>query len=186
LVKKYPNSTPKLDGGGHVEHHSETLDDMSLRQDEKWKKTAASKKLDEDEWRGVAFSWPVTGIMTAQMAPQVYPWFMLALNWNFAQTTAFFLPSMILHALIWNALHPKMHGLPDVPASVGAPSWVFIKFLDTPYFRYLYDNHAGHHVGRGQINYNVACPLFDHILGTYQSVEEWTAKYSKQPAAEAV
>jgi len=24
--------------------------------------------------------------------------------------------------LVWNALHPNMHGLPDIPASEGLPS----------------------------------------------------------------
>ena len=27
----------KLKGGGHVEHHAETYDDMSLKKDERWR-----------------------------------------------------------------------------------------------------------------------------------------------------
>ena len=30
---------PKCDGGGHIEHHAETLDDMSLKTDPKWLKS---------------------------------------------------------------------------------------------------------------------------------------------------
>jgi hypothetical protein len=29
----------KIKGGGHVEHHAETYDDMSLKKDEKWRRT---------------------------------------------------------------------------------------------------------------------------------------------------
>ena len=40
--------------------------------------------------------------------------------------TELLLPGMLVHALVWNMLHPPMHGLPKVPASVGAPSaWPF-------------------------------------------------------------
>ena len=60
-----------------------------------------------------------------------------------------------------------MHGLPDVPLKVGAPSSVFRPFLNSWYFRYLYQNHEGHHVLGGQVNYNVACPFTDHLVGTY-------------------
>lgn len=190
LVKLYPDSVPRVTGGGHIEHHAETLDDMSLKVNdpkyaERWAKTKASIALDEtnDPWRGTAFSWTVTGIMTMQMAPQVYPVYMGLMGWNFLTTTAFFLPSMILHALIWNALHPNMHGLPDVPLSEGAPSFVLAWMRDTPYFRYLHDNHAGHHVSGGRTNYNVACPLFDHIIGTFQATAVWKENLAKKELA---
>ena len=35
-------SLPKVKGGGHVEHHAETYDDMSLKTDEKWMNTPAA------------------------------------------------------------------------------------------------------------------------------------------------
>merc|ERR1719331_1572392 len=60
---------PSLDGDGHVEHHAETYDDMSLKNDERWRRTPASKSLDADEFRGTAFHWTATGIMTLQMLP---------------------------------------------------------------------------------------------------------------------
>lgn len=180
------SSIPRADGAGHIEHHAETRDeDMSLKIDDpRWVTTQAAKKLDDtkDPWRGTAFSWPVTGIMTMQMLPQVYPWFLLVLGWDFSTTSIFFGGSMILHALIWNALHPNMHGLPDVPLSEGAPSFVLAGLRGSPYFQYLYDNHAGHHVSGGKTNYNVACPMFDHILGTFEETPVWKAKLAKKMA----
>ncbi|KAK3238075.1 hypothetical protein CYMTET_51886 [Cymbomonas tetramitiformis] len=186
LRQQYPDTVPQLDGGGHVEHHAETLDDMLLRTDDRWLASQACARLDaKDPWRGTAFSWEVTAMMTAQMAPQVYPWYMLAMGWNFTDTTLFFLPAMLLHALIWNALHPNMHGLDDVPASVGAPSWVLSGLRGSAYFDWLYDNHAGHHVSGGKTNYNVACPLFDHIVGTFQTKESWEDLKANKAAVKA-
>lgn len=34
-------------------------------------------------------------------------------------------------------------------------------------------NHEGHHVIGGQGNYNVACPLTDHLVGTYVKEASW-------------
>ena len=47
----------KIFGGGHVEHHAETYDDMSLKKDPRWRKTKAAASLDTDRFRGTAFTW---------------------------------------------------------------------------------------------------------------------------------
>ena len=104
----------KLFGGGHVEHHAETYDDMSLKKDPRWRKTKAAASLDSDEFRGTAFTWAVTGIMTVQMLPSTLPVFAL-LGFSLLETLAVLLPGMLVHALVWNMLHPPMHGLPNVP-----------------------------------------------------------------------
>jgi len=173
--KKNPDFLSFLDGGGHIEHHAETLDDMSLRQDEAWKKTPMFARLNDtkNEWRGTAFEWNITGLMCAQMAPQVYPIFMGLFGWSFVATTGYFLAGMMLHALVWNALHPNMHGLHDVPSAAGAPSSLLKGLRGSWYFDYLYKNHQGHHVSGGRTNYNVACPLVDHLVGTYEPETVW-------------
>lgn len=182
-----PDLVAILDGGGHVEHHAETLDDMSLRQDEKWKKTAMYERLSDEknEWRGTAFNWNITGLMCAQMAPQVYPVYMGIFGWGFVPTTTFFGVGMLLHALVWNALHPNMHGLHDISLKDGAPSSVFAWMRGSWYFNYLYDNHKGHHISGGRTNYNVACPLVDHLVGTYETKKEWTARLALKEAVAA-
>jgi len=167
---------PRIGGGGHVEHHAETLDDMTLKYGdnryENWENTAAAKMLDADPYRGTAFTWMVTGIMTVQMLPTTLPVFHL-LGFSLARTFQILIPGMILHALVWNALHPHMHGLPDVPLRVGVPSWPMAGLRNTKFFRWLYMNHEGHHVVGGQGNYNVACPGTDHLVGTYIPQAEW-------------
>lgn len=92
---------------GHVEHHAETLDDMSLRMDAKWLDAAPSKVLDGDVYRGTAFSWPAVFLMTLQMLPTTIPVF-LTLGFSLGWTFGFLLVSMSIHTLIWNALHPGL------------------------------------------------------------------------------
>ena len=106
---------PNVRGGGHVEHHAETLDDMTLKTDARWRATKVAKSLDDDVYRGTAFTWSVTGAMTIQMLFTTLPVFMGLLRFRFVTTMAILLPGMLVHALVWNALHPNMHALPDVP-----------------------------------------------------------------------
>ena len=102
---------PKLPVTVHVEHHAETYDDMMLKTDDPvWMKSAPARVLNEDPWRGTIFAWESTVFMFAQCIPSVYPAFWL-LGWSFSQTTAFFVPAMLVHGLVWNALHPHMHGM---------------------------------------------------------------------------
>ena len=109
---------PKVPGDGHVEHHAETYDDMSLKNDERWRSDSVAKALNDDEFRGTAFHWSATGIMTIQMLPSVLPTYGL-MGWSVPETLAFLVPSMLVHALLWNAIHPPMHGLPPVPLTIG-------------------------------------------------------------------
>ena len=74
-----------------------------------------------------------------------------------------------------------MHGLPTVPFSKGPPSEWLAGFRNSAYFKFLYQNHEGHHVLGGQGNYNVCCPLTDHLVGTYVKQSEWRPKVRPVP-----
>ena len=74
-----------------------------------------------------------------------------------------------------------MHGPRNVPLSVGAPSKPLEGLRNTAYFKYIYENHQGHHVLGGQVNYNVCCPGTDHLLGTYCPPAVWTRKMRAVP-----
>jgi len=178
------NNLIKVFGGGHVEHHAETYDDMSLKKDPRWRKTKAAASLDTDLFRGTAFTWEVTGLMTIQMLPSTLPVFAL-LGFSLLQTFAILLPGMLVHALVWNMLHPPMHGLPNVPLSVGAPSAPLAFLRNTGYFRAIYENHQGHHVLGGQCNYNVCCPMMDHVLGTHVPPAVWSKRMRAVPGPDA-
>jgi hypothetical protein len=181
-------SSLKVPGDGHVEHHAETYDDMSLKNDAKWRSNKMSQSLDDDEFRGTAFHWSATGIMTIQMLPSVLPTYML-MGWSLPETIAILLPSMLAHAVVWNAVHTPMHGLPPVPLTVGFGTGktevgtAFSEWLmQTDYAHWIYENHMGHHVLSGQCNYNVCCPMTDHLLGTYVPTKEWAPKMRPLPA----
>lgn len=182
-ITRLAGDVPKVPGDGHVEHHAETYDDMALKCGERWRRTPASRSLDADEFRGTAFHWKATAIMTAQMLPSVLPTYAL-MGWSVPETLALLAPSMLLHALVWNAIHPPMHGLPQVTIADGAPSaWLLQLGLGrTSYFRYIFLNHMGHHVLGGQCNYCVVCPGTDHLLGTYVPRSEWEPRMRAIPA----
>ena len=118
----------KLKSSGHIEHHAETLDDMSLRIDDKWLAAAPSKMLNADAYRGTSFSWTAVGLMTLQMLPSTIPVFHI-LGFSFKSTIALLLPAMLLHTLIWNALHPGISQLYVL-------SMTYISFLIANYIRY--------------------------------------------------
>lgn len=144
------NKGHKIRGGGHVEHHAETLDDMSLRNDVRWIRSPAAVFLNADKYRGTAFSWwagiistlfycswnltidayvfnstpllplllsflrnQIVSMMFLQMLVTCTP-FMRAIGWSTQATVAWIIPSLLTHTLVWNALHPAMHGLPDI------------------------------------------------------------------------
>lgn len=167
---------PKLPGGGHVEHHAETLDDMSLRTDAKWLASEPCAVLEGKTYRGTAFEYDIVAMMIAQMFVTC-PWVLCGvLGLNFAEASAFIVSATVTHGLIWNALHPAMHGLPDVPIAEGLPSSWLKGLRGSAYFNWLYANHQGHHVLSGRCNYNVCAPLVDHVLGTYVPESEWGPK----------
>jgi hypothetical protein len=176
---------PRCDGGGHIEHHAETLDDMSLKTDPKWLKSEPAKMLEKSEFRGTAFEYDVTGLMVMQMIPTSLP--VLALmGFSLPSMVGIMLASTALHALVWNSLHPAMHGMEDIPLSKGLnfPLAFCTALRQTPYYDWLYKNHMGHHVMSGRVNYNVCCPGFDHVLGTYVPEAEWAPK-ARMPAGAA-
>jgi hypothetical protein len=183
-----PAAEQRVPGDGHVEHHAETYDDMSLKNDERWRANKAAKSLDDDVYRGTAFHWSATLIMTLQMLPSVLPTYAL-MGWSLPETMAILLPSMLVHAVVWNAIHPPMHGLPSVSLTDGCGTGAYAPggkafsewLLGTRYAHWIYENHMGHHVLGGQCNYNVCCPLADHLLGTYVPTAQWQPKMRPLP-----
>merc|ERR1719231_312947 len=146
-VTNTPAAKQKVPGDGHVEHHAETFDDMSLKNDERWRGTSASKSLDGDLYRGTAFKWSATLIMTVQMLPSVLPTYAL-MGWSLPETMAILLPSMLVHAVLWNSIHPPMHGLAPVPLTdgfgTGTGGAAFQEWLlDTRYAHWIFENHMG-------------------------------------------
>ena len=96
----------------HIEHHAETLDDMSLKTDANWLTSPAAKKLEGNPYRGTAFTYKVVRLMFLQMLPTCLP----ILHWmGFSALSSLMLivSGLFVHTAVWNALHPAMHYLPD-------------------------------------------------------------------------
>jgi len=166
---------PKIGGGGHIEHHAETLDDMSLKTDDAWMSSKPAAVLKGNTYRGTAFEYDVTGLMTMQMVLTCVP-VLAVMGYSPFAMVGLIASATLAHALIWNSLHPAMHGLNEVPITDGVPSMWLAFLRSSKYYEYLYENHQGHHVLSGEKNYNVCCPLVDHVLGTYVPAAEWKAK----------
>lgn len=166
----------RVRGGGHPEHHAETLDDMSLKSDARWMASPAAKVLDVDKYRGTAFNWLAIAGMFLQMCVSCIPVMKLLLGFSALTTIKWIVPSLLLHTTMWNALHPHMHGLPDVGLLDGPPTGLLARFRSTRLFRFLYANHQGHHVVGGTGNFNVCCPGIDHLLGTFHKESSWRPK----------
>merc|ERR1719171_2793239 len=113
------------------------------------------------------------------------------MGFSLSETLSLLLPCMLLHAVIWNAIHPPMHGLAPVPLSAGFGTAVpggeaFSEWiLESAYGRWIYKNHMGHHVLGGQCNYNVCCPGADHLLGTYVPSSVWSQRMRAVPGPDA-
>lgn len=69
--------------------------------------------------------------------------------------TITFMACVFLHGLLWTTIHREMHE-PE-------GRW-FSKLL---LYRYWYAYHREHHEHPGW-NFNVVCPLMDHVFGTYR------------------
>ena len=96
----------------HIEHHAETLDDMSLKTDANWLTSPAAKKLEGNPYRGTAFTYKVVRLMFLQMLPTCLP----ILHWmGFSALSSLMLivSGLFVHTAVWNALHPAMHYLPE-------------------------------------------------------------------------
>jgi hypothetical protein len=174
-ITKFLGLNYKIKGGGHVEHHAETRDDMSLKiDDEQWKKTPAYQSLSADKYRGTAFSWSVFGLMIIQMMVSTVPLFKYVLGYSFPVTMMILVPALFVYTSAWNTLHPGMHGLEDNKITEGPPSSLLAKFRNSAYFKYIEKNHIGHHIM--PCNYNVCAPGADMVFGTHVPEEVWRKK----------
>jgi len=175
LILRNQGKGHKIKGGGHVEHHAETLDDMSLRSDERWKTSPAALSLNGDPYRGTAFTWPVTFLMFLQLLITCVP-VMGIMGWSPLATIGWIVPSLLAHTLVWNTIHPAMHGLQDPLFKEGPPGKLLSCYRNSKLFKFLELNHVGHHVVGGLGNYNVCCPGMDHVFGTWVPEKVWRTK----------
>lgn len=131
----------------HVEHHKHVNIDMTLKTDE--------------ESEGVYFPWSVTLITTI----------IFFINAMGLIPNAFVVAVLVvaLHNILWNNWHTRFHDYKkDVTLSHGLPK--FSIFPTGIIYDALWKYHTLHHAQKGdKYNFNIICPLFDHVFGTYKS-----------------
>ena len=85
-----------------------------------------------------------------------------------------------LYFYSWGSIHSNYHkryidvNIPlknNSDITIYSPLKYFIPNQKSCIFKYLYWYHTLHHLnkGDGKCNYNIICPLFDFIFGTYKS-----------------
>ena len=139
----------------HVDHHKETHEDISLRRNR--------VSLDDDKYRGIAFSWKTSLFIALFATVQA-----LALAVYCGVCEEFAITTTVIAALyqgcVWNTMHPQMHGLDDVELSYGPPT---IHLFPSWFLCVLIDNHRMHHASRGSKRFNVTLLGADFIFGTW-------------------
>ena len=83
-------------------------------------------------------------------------------------------PAMLLHAAVWNALHPNMHSLPDIGIDEGVPSKWLAWARSTKFFKFLYVNHEGPHPRGTQPLHAVEQDRVASMASTRLSALAWT------------
>jgi len=144
----------------HINHHRETLQDMSIDPLPRkvWPEATAQ--------RGTAATWWSFAKMSTCIFMPAYPLLSLV-GWSLPIAVLAVLAATLLHLMMYNSLHPQLHGLPDVSLADGPPSFGPDSFQKSDLGRWLIEYHVVHHRTRASRNFNVICPLFDQLLGTY-------------------
>lgn len=150
---------PTLRADFHMSHHRETLDDMSIE-------PLPPEEFATTVHRGTAASWLSFSKMVCVVLLQAYlP--LTSLGWTPPLAVAAVILATLAHLRAYNSLHPQLHGLPDVTLADGPPSITEAIFQDSAYAAWLREYHVVHHRTRATKNFNVCCPLVDHLLGTH-------------------
>jgi len=151
---------PAVKSDFHVLHHRETLDDMSI--------DAMPKEAwpDATVHRGTAATWLSFIKMSCIVMFPTYP-LLCFLGWPAPIAVGAVLAATLLHLMAYNALHPQLHNLPNVSMLQGPPSLVLGDFQNSAFAQYLTTYHVLHHRSNARKNFNVCCPLIDHLLGTH-------------------
>lgn len=150
---------PTLVGDFHMLHHRETLNSMQI------------DPLPLQEWsdvtvhRGTAATWLSFVKMVCCVMLPSHP-LLCMLGWSGPFAALAVAAATLLHLMAYNALHPQLHGLPDVSMEQGPPSLGF-GFQDSVVADWLRAYHVVHHRTYAKRNFNVCCPLVDHLLGTH-------------------
>ena len=165
----------------HIEHHKKTNIDQSLTDDYSEESLVFNFILLENyAILGVVF-------VLVYLYWRFFPGFKkysLALVFVFVSFVYFF------YLYLWGSIHSYYHkryvdsnkpAKNDPNMIVYCPLKFFKPDEENPVYKYLFWYHTLHHLTKGvdKCNYNIICPLFDFIFGTYKSNVNNTKHFSE-------
>jgi sterol desaturase/sphingolipid hydroxylase (fatty acid hydroxylase superfamily) len=172
----------------HLNHHKETRIDQSLP--------------DNFMEEGIVFNifdGEIIGIIFFLFLNTYLYWlFVPGFKQSFSLTFIFVFIFLVsnLYYYSWSSIHSHYHKryieankpLPNNPQNtIYSPLRFFVPDESSSVYKYLYQYHTLHHLNKGdtKCNYNIICPLFDFIFGTYKSNVDNTLYFSKNmPSSE--
>jgi len=140
-------------GKAHVAHHKETNNDMSLKH--------TSKFLDKHDKknRNLILSYKncfhafifisITGLIIWKL--------LIGTNYFIPIILAFFIVSY--QGIIWNSIHPQMHGEKPYNGENG-----FAGIIPRKYLGFFEKHHREHHKSKGTKNFNITIPIVDYLI----------------------
>ena len=91
--------------------------------------------------------------------------------------------AILFYYWCWGSLHSRYHNRKIKMSNQIAYNLVpyFTPDVNSPIYKYLFTYHSLHHLNKGESkgNYNIICPLFDHIFQTYTPRVDNTLHFSK-------
>jgi len=146
-------------GYSHISHHKETNYDMSLKKN--------MNILDTDKHRGTAFCYKTSAYTFIVALIQILTLWYIFFNKNYIIPVLLTVFISVYQGVVWNSVHTKMHGMPNVDYNIGYPSIIPSKYLSSKYLSFLEKNHIKHHRSKGTKYFNITLPIADYIFGTY-------------------
>jgi len=177
-ILNFFNITPD---NSHINHHKETRLDQTLP-DNFIEEGLVFNFLDyETVFICVLF------ISSALLFWRNFPKFKTCFSLQFTIVISFIIA--FLYLWTWNSIHSHYHkkyiecntSLKNSKNVVYSPLRFFIPDESSSLYKYLYWYHTLHHLNKGESkgNYNIICPFFDFIFGTYTRHVDNTLYFSK-------
>lgn len=139
-------------GKAHVEHHLETNSDMSLKY--------TSKYLDKnDKNRNLVIRYDASILFFITLTIiGLFIWkFFVKSNYCIPIILSFLLTCYT--SIVWNSVHPQMHGEKGYNGEKGIPGIIPLKYLG-----FFEKHHRIHHKSKGTKNFNITIPIVDYLI----------------------
>lgn len=165
----------------HIDHHKETRIDQSVPHN------CTEEGLVFDIMNNEILIILLLILLSSYLFWLLFPNFKKSFSLLFILIITFIIS--ISYTYIWNSIHTTYHkhyiniNKPlknNSNMTIYSPLHFFIPDQKSNIYKYLYWYHTLHHLNKSKekCNYNIICPLFDFIIGTYKSKVDNTKYFS--------